>query len=88
MLRDNILAKIDWAEIAGDCIISGQELGFKRAMIEYNAYEARDVATQWATVQRALNRFAPIAWKTSCQELTVAYREMVKANNKKASKGL
>lgn len=79
---NNVEMKIEWGEIAAECIGYEHEIGYLRAMVMYDAYDAR----YWAERQAKMLEESPL-W-THSQEFRNranewqqnAYRAMVKAN--------
>ena len=92
MNTENMLRKIDWAEIAGECIGYGNEVGYLKAMLQYDALEKRLIAEQdaetllvWNRTSRALKN-STISWALNDdRHVQDSYRAMVRANSRIAN---
>lgn len=88
---NNMLKKIDWCEIAGECINNGQEVGYLKAMIMVDMYDKRATAESasfalqvWNKAARGLKQNdSHFNWAVDDDKsVQKAYREMVKANSR------
>lgn len=82
---NNVEMKIEWGEIAAVCVSHENEIGYLRAMVIYDSYDAR----YWAERQAKMLDESPMIvhskeFRTKANEWQQnAYRAMVKANIRK-----
>lgn len=84
---NNVEKKIEWGEIAAECLGYEHEIGYLKAMVMYEAYDAR----YWAERQAKMLDESPlhvhsIEFRTNANAWQQdAYRKMVKANARRNS---
>lgn len=89
---ENLLKKIDWAEIAGECLNNTDDLvGYEKAMVMYDMYDAREEARAASERLETWNKTAKSTKHTTVHDIDWsfeddtdvqnAYRDMVRANS-------